>query len=281
MSGDLLIRPMRRPELDIAIDWAAGEGWNPGLCDGDPFFSADPEGFFIGEFGGNPVGSISAVAYGDLFGFIGFFVLCPEHRHRGWGVRLGEAAIARLGDRNIGIDGVIERQPDYERSGFICAYRNARYEGVGAPHAGAAEGTIDLREIPFAELSAFDGRFFPAPREKFLRGWISMPNACGAAIVRGGKLAGYGVLRSCRRGRKIGPLFAEDVVCAGRIFDALSARCPGEPIFLDVPVPNDAAVELVRRRGMRPVFETARMYSRGAPDIDLTGVFGVTSFELG
>ncbi len=32
---------------------------------------------------------------------------------------------------------------------------------------------------------------------------------------------------------------------------------------------------------MQPVFETARMYSRNNPTIDLNAVYGVTTFELG
>lgn len=37
---DYTIRTMTRPEVDIAIEWAAPEGWNPGLD--------DAEGFLIG-----------------------------------------------------------------------------------------------------------------------------------------------------------------------------------------------------------------------------------------
>ena len=32
---------------------------------------------------------------------------------------------------------------------------------------------------------------------------------------------------------------------------------------------------------MKPMFETARMYTKGKPNIDLQRVFGVTTFELG
>jgi len=32
---------------------------------------------------------------------------------------------------------------------------------------------------------------------------------------------------------------------------------------------------------MKPVFETARMYTGAAPDLPLPKLFGVTSFELG
>jgi hypothetical protein len=32
---------------------------------------------------------------------------------------------------------------------------------------------------------------------------------------------------------------------------------------------------------MKPVFETARMYTGPAPDLPLSRLYGVTSFELG
>lgn len=60
MSGDnsFIIRNMNRKELDVAIDWAAAEGWNPGLYDADCFYSADVNGFLVGLLGGEPVASL-------------------------------------------------------------------------------------------------------------------------------------------------------------------------------------------------------------------------------
>ena len=39
----LQIRSMKPEEIDLALDWAAAEGWNPGLHDAVPFRAADPE----------------------------------------------------------------------------------------------------------------------------------------------------------------------------------------------------------------------------------------------
>ncbi|NIP17093.1 MAG: N-acetyltransferase, partial [Xanthomonadales bacterium] len=50
---------MRRDELDTVLDWAAAEGWNPGLEDADAFYRADPDGFFIAEVDGAPAAAIS------------------------------------------------------------------------------------------------------------------------------------------------------------------------------------------------------------------------------
>jgi hypothetical protein len=52
-------------------------------------------------------------------------------------------------------------------------------------------------------------------------------------------------------------------------------------IFLDIPEPNKAAMDLANEYGMAKVFETARMYNKEQPDIFLDGIFGVTTFELG
>jgi len=75
-TSKLLIRPMQREELDLALAWAAAEGWNPGLDDAVPFYAADPQGFLIGLLDNEPVAMISAVTYGTGFAFMGFHC-CP------------------------------------------------------------------------------------------------------------------------------------------------------------------------------------------------------------
>jgi hypothetical protein len=37
MAEELKIRPLTRAELDVPLDWAETEGWNPGLGDADCF----------------------------------------------------------------------------------------------------------------------------------------------------------------------------------------------------------------------------------------------------
>jgi hypothetical protein len=171
------------------------------------------------------------------------------------------------------------QQDNYRRSGFELAYRNVRYGGT-AP-AGRADGLVDARTIPFEQLHAFDARFFPAPRPGFLAGWISLPESSGLAAVEDGELRGFGVRRRCRNGHKIGPLYAASRAIAERLFDGLCMGIAGEPVFLDVPEPNAAAVALAEGRDLEPAFETARMYTGPAPVIELTELYGVTTFELG
>jgi hypothetical protein len=98
--------------------------------------------------------------------------------------------------------------------------------------------------------------------------------------LRNGKLAAWGVIRPCRRGRKVGPLVAADRAAAEAVLAGLIGAQRSE-IFLDVPQPNRDAVALARSLSLTPVFETARMYRGPVRPVALEKVFGVTTFELG
>lgn len=276
------IRAMTRQEVDIAIDWAAAEGWNPGLYDANCFYAADPNGFLIGLLGDEPIAMISAVKYGDSFGFLGFYIVKAEYRGKGYGIQIWNAALARLKGRTIGLDGVVNQQGNYQNSGFTLAYRNIRYRGTGGGNFSTEPGVVPLSTLPFDEICAYDKPFFPDNRTQFLKCWIDQPQSTALGILRNRTLAGYGVLRICRSGYKIGPLFADSSELAERLFLALKAPVPeGTPIFLDTPAVNSAAVDLAKRHNMTVAFETARMYTGKSPDLPVNRLFGVTTFELG
>ena len=275
------IRTMRPDEISLAVDWAAAEGWNPGLADNACFASVDPGGFLIGELDGAPAATISCVNYDARFAFLGFYIVRAELRGRGYGLRIWNAAIAHAGGRVIGLDGVVAQQDNYRKSGFKLAYANIRYGGtVAAPDAPRGD-VIALSEVPLADVAADDATVFPAPRSAFLRAWIGSPGHIGCALVRDGRLAGWGVIRPCLRGFKIGPLVADDRAAAEAVLSALLAKAGGGEVFLDVPGINRDAVALAEGLGLAPVFETARMYTGAIPPLRLERVFGVTSFELG
>ncbi|MDR7867859.1 MAG: GNAT family N-acetyltransferase [Sporomusaceae bacterium] len=276
-----VIKTMERAEIDLAVEWAAREGWNPGLHDAACFYAADREGFLLGSLDGEPVGCVSAVKYGQGYGFLGFYIVAPEYRGRGLGIQLWRAAMDRLAGRNIGLDGVLAQQENYRKSGFRLAYQNARYEGVDLAGGRVSDRVAPLAEMDFAAVADYDGAVFGTDRAAFLRAWVAQPEGVALGYRRGDRLAGYGVLRPCRQGFKIGPLFADDGAVADELFTALAARAGGEPVYLDVPEANAAALDVVRHYRMKMVFATARMYSQHVPAVPLEKVFGVTTFELG
>ena len=273
---------MTRQEVHIAIDWAAKEGWNPGLFDAECFYQTDTGGFLVGLLNDEPIATISAVKYGKSFGFLGFYLVKPEFRGMGYGIRIWNAGMAALNGRTIGLDGVVAQQENYKKSGFILAYRNVRYQGIGAGHALADSAIVPLSTCAFTEICAFDRPFFPEDRKDFLACWISQPQSTALALIVNHKLVGYGVLRACRNGYKIGPLFADSPEYAERLFLAFKAHIPeGQPFFMDIPMVNSAAVDLMNKHDMTISFETARMYRGQSPNLPISRLFGVTTFELG
>lgn len=276
------IKVMDLTELEIAAKWALQEGWNPGLSDAKCYYQADPNGFLIGYLGDEPIASISVVKYDDSFGFLGFYIVKPEYRGQGYGMQIWQAGLQYLAGCNVALDGVVAQQENYKKSGFKLAYRNIRYEGVGGGEAPNCTNLVALERLPIEEVIAYDSAFFPTKRVAFVDAWINQPNCHALGIKQDDTLVAIGVIRPCHVGYKIGPLYADSVELAETLFLALRSKVSAtEAIYLDVPEVNAAAVALAQKYNMSLSFETARMYTGERPDLPLTRVFGVTSFEIG
>jgi len=282
------MRTATRAEVDLIVDWAAAEGWNPGLHDAAAFHAADPTGFMLGLLDGEPIGSISVVRFGPDYGFLGFYIVKPEHRGHGYGLRLWNEGLKYLEGRDVGLDGVPAQEANYARWCFRLADRNTRYEGIAARREVAEQGGFTIAPLadwPLEAVLAYDDALSPAPRHDFLRAWLSQPGLVALGIGSPGRLSGYTVVRPCRVGYKFGPLFADSPALADTLFRAAGNQLPeGTPVYLDAPGRNGAAVALAEGYGMNPVFATARMYrlvTRPSIEPPLERWFGVTTFELG
>ncbi|MGX5831379.1 GNAT family N-acetyltransferase [Mesorhizobium sp. 43Arga] len=273
------IRTLSLGELADLIDWAAAEGWNPGLEDAAMFQAADPEGFIGAFVGDEMVAAISALAYGQDFGFIGLYICRPDMRGKGYGKAIWTAGMERLAGRTIGLDGVEEQQANYRSKGFEPVYETIRYSGRPAALPVRAERSRMVRAQPAPDIIAYDALCFPAPRWSFLQRWLQPPHHAVAAITSQGA-AGYAVARACRSGIKIGPLFADDVQTALELLDELSGACGGE-LNIDVPAIQVDFIAALEAADFSPTFSTTRMYRGTPPKLDADRVFGVTTLELG
>ena len=285
MKTSMTIRPMRREDLGRTLDWAAQEGWNPGLNDLESFWAADPGGYWLGEVDGQPVATLSTVRSGPGHGFVGLYIVAPAWRAKGLGWQLWQHGMAQMGARRLGLDGVVARQDDYRRSGFALAWHNARFEGMAPVGAHMPATVRPLSAWPWAQAMALDGWQHPAAPEHRQPYWRACLNQTASRALGVGsptQLQGLGVLRPARQGWRIGPVLAEGPAQAEALLQGLLSLVPaGQRVQIDVPLSQPHAVALVRSMGWTQVFDTARMYRGGAIEGPPHTLYGIASLELG
>lgn len=261
-------------ELRQILDWAAEEGWNPGLDDAEPFFAADPEGFFIATDEETPVAGISVVNHSADFAFLGLYIVRPAYRGSGIGLALWNVALEHAGTRVIGLDGVPAQQANYAASGFDLAGANTRYQGQIVPRSDAGVQCAGTRDI--ARLIGLEAQACGYAKPAYLKAWFEDgPNRTTLTLGT----AGFATVRRCRAGAKIGPLLAETPEAAEILIRHAASLCPGD-ITIDVPRTATALSELCQALGLQPGFETARMY-RGRFAHTPPSIYAVASLELG
>ncbi|SHJ17656.1 Acetyltransferase (GNAT) domain-containing protein [Palleronia salina] len=256
-------RVARAGEVAVMLDWAAAEGWNPGLDDAAAFHAADPDGFFVSEVGGQVVAAISVVNHSDAFAFLGLYLCRPEFRGRGIGFALWNFARSHAGDRTVGLDGVAAQQANYARSGFVLYGRTQRLSG----HLATEALTLPVaRAVEIPEIERLDAAANGVSRPGFLHTWLQDGPTRKTVLGRDGKtITGVATARTCRDGCKIGPIIADDAHAALHLARQAASAVGESRVTIDVPDTAAPFAELLRQQGFTEGFSTARMYSGDAP----------------
>ena len=288
IPSGLRLRLMTRPELNVILEWAADEGWNPGLHDADAFWATDPSGFIAAERDGRLVAGCSIVAYEGSYGFLGSLIVAPPWRGQGVGTHLWtrsrDLLLTRLGTSGcIGLDTRTHLTDFYREGGFRRSHSTVRFAGPPLRGDGpAVTNVVPLDDLHPTDIVRFDRLHFGVHRTAFLQAWLAQPQAWARAARRGDELLGYGVIRQSRLGYKIGPLFAHDDEVAADIVHGLSACIPADSsLLLDVPERNPAGLGLGAELSLTPVGRFDRMYRGTPPQVRWEGVFGSTTPQLG
>lgn len=271
-------RAMSLSELEMVLDWAAEEGWNPGLDDAVAFHAADPQGFFLALMDDTPVAAISVVNHSDEFAFLGLYLVHPAWRGRGIGFDLWKTAIAHAGGRTIGLDGVEDQQANYARSGFAHAGGTTRFSGRVTPQRDPAVCTAADSDI--SALIALEAAASGWSKLAYMQAWMAGSEGRTTFVLKGTEgPRGFATARRCRSGAKIGPLVCDDPEIARRLITH-AARAYGADVVVDVPSSAAELSALCRDLGLSPGFRTARMY-RGPAAQNNHPCYAVASLELG
>lgn len=290
---DLIIRQISQAEVYELITWATLEGWNPGRYDGETLWSFDRHAFIAAQLDNELIGGGAIINYQGAFGFMGLFIVKPEHRGKGYGRKLWHARKKRLlarlePDASIGMEGVPEMVRFYEKGGFSSRghtkrMRFEKHQNKQIPTYNDPQ-VSGLDSVPFDQILDFDRQCFPADRAAFLKALLSTPET-QAWIYRKREredlIDGYVIVRRAIEGFRIGPLFARTPKVAEALFDQARQHTGKDVIFIDIPEKNASAQHAFSKYKLDEVFGCERMYLGRSPDLNEDFVYGLSSFEAG
>jgi ribosomal protein S18 acetylase RimI-like enzyme len=282
------LRDMEMSDLDFAIKMTDKEGWAYSRIELERIMDLDPEGSFIFEDEGRPLGFVTSAAL-DNTGVVGHLVVSSEGRGRRIGRQLIDRAVSHFDESRVESsilfatdDGI----PLYEKLGFrsdavavsIGFMRDVEQREVLA-------GDCELvRPDDLDEIISIDASLYGAERPVLIRRlYAEFPQHC-VKLVRGGCIEGFAFARRTPIGSDIGPWMTTTGSMADgeALFNTVLRSVPAGRVDLGIFDVNLAAHELICPYRTIKVWPTTLMV-RGGPRYSgpRDRTFGILAFELG
>ena len=261
----LHIRTMTLDDVPLGMRLKDLAGWNQTEADWRRLLALEPDGCFVAEWDGRPAGTTCVSVFAPV-GWVSMVLVDPPARGRGIATRLMEHALAYLDGRGVGavrLDATPLGRAVYERLGFVAEYEVARWEGLAAGGQ-VGPGIVSIGPDDMPAVEAMDEAATGADRRHLLHRLRQEHPESMKVLMRGKHIAGYSWVRQGSRAIEIGPVVALDGASGEALADAALSDCAGRQVFMDVPVPNLAAMRWAEARGLRIQRQFTRM-RRGRP----------------
>jgi GNAT superfamily N-acetyltransferase len=264
MSQRLHLRILRPEDLSFADSLRAIVGWNQTLDDWKRFLAMEPQGCFLAEVDGMPVGTVTTLRYGSQVAWIGMVLVHPDHRCRGIGRALLNHGIGWLqqhGVHCIKLDATPAGKQVYEGMGFKDEWTLVRWEHAGPTLAKPINACLRPWRTSDAQLvGLLDTAAFGVSRQTLLEVLAGQSRRAFILESALGPAAGYGFVRPGSRATYLGPIVATSAQAGLQLVEALLAGSAGEKVFWDILDANTAAVIWARQQGFTQQRMLTRMY---------------------
>lgn len=256
--------------MPAAVDLVNAEDWPFAAGDFEAMLDLEPDGLFCVEVDGEVVGLTTTARY-DGLGWIGNVVVAPDHRGRGLGTELVEAAVDHLqsgGADTVGLYALPASCSLYERVGF-----EPRHEVVAC--TGEADGDADPPGGSLEAALEIDRRHVARDRSRYLR-YLAKQDGVRLAVGD----AGY-VMARPGRVWEVGPAVHDpdrpgalaDLV--DRVLEAISG-----PVEASFPVAAPAR-GIYEARGLSRAYGATTMTIGDGPLYETEAVAGLLGLEKG
>ena len=261
------LRTMTMADISAGLRLNQVAGWNQTAADWERFLIASPEGCFVAELDGQVCGTVTTISFGNRFAWVGMVLVDPQHRGRGIGTRLLDAAIEHLDGRKMStvkLDATPQGKPLYEKLGFVSEYEIERWTWRRTITAVAVAGVPSRCEtlaqpLPDSIVES-DREAFGADRSFLLKSLHHKAPEFTMEVRTDSVLQGYTLGRRGLFADHLGPWMANGSSAARHLLKAFLARSPRETLVVDCLKANNVAVSLLKSCGFTYSRLLTRMY---------------------
>jgi len=262
------LRTMTTDDLALGMRLRGQARFNQTEADWRRFLDLEPDGCFVAELDGEPVGTVANFVFGPI-GWIAMLLVDERVRRRGIGTRLTQHALDYLASRGVAtarLDATPRGRLVYEKLGFVAEYELVRLEGT-APGVATPGTVVCLTPDRLDALVALDEQATATPRRRLIERLCAERPEATWVFPSGDGIAGYMTLREGTNATQIGPCVALSDEAGRALGDAALAFCAGQRVFVDVPVDNRPAMQWAESKGLVAQRPFTRM-RRGEPVAD-------------
>lgn len=260
------------------------EGWGYTRADLARLLTLSPEGCLAAEDEGRVVAVLTTTTY-ERLAFLGAVIVSPEHRGRGVGRLLMQAALMHLalsGVETVRLNAYLDVVKFYERLGFHGEYEVVRWRAAASPQGAAPASPATSADLE--EIAAFDAPFFGASRRALLERLLQEDRGTFLVAREGARIAGYLVGSPSDGACEIGPwVVAPGHPQAARdLFRGLVEVVGPREYSFSGPSRNPELARFVREAEFSEVFHTLRMWwGKNLYPGDPAGVWAAGGLEKG
>jgi GNAT superfamily N-acetyltransferase len=258
------IRLMTPDDIPFGMELKTLAGWNQMESDWHALLGYTPDGCFVAEQDGRPVGTATTTVHDGRVGWIGMVLVHPEFRRLGVGKALLRHCIAWLQQRGvpcIKLDATPAGKTVYVPLGFHDEHELERVETVVKPEGDRPKEAHEIQHGACLadDILELDIETFGVSRRPVLQRLLGEhPDLCWTASSSSiQKCSGFLLARPGANAWHLGPWVARSAKTAEALLCACLARLAGRRVFADVPA-NHPARQIVARHG----FVTQRPLTR-------------------
>jgi GNAT superfamily N-acetyltransferase len=247
-------------DIPVGMHLKEQAGWNQTEADWRRYLELEPDGCFVAECDGSPVGTLTTCIFGPV-AWIAMVLVDGRYRRQGVGTALMRHALEFLdiqGVRTVRLDATPLGQPLYEKFGFEIEYTLHRYEGVFASRPQSAD-LEPMRPENMEDLLTLDRSVTGTDRRKLLLRLTSEFPENLKVIRESGCVAGFCISRPGTHAVQVGPCLATGLL-GGVLLDAARVQYVGQRAFIDVPTGNQAATQWAEDAGLTIQRRVVRMH---------------------